>query len=559
MLAAALLWPKYSTAPQSQSTSPTQATACDLLIGPGGEDTALRRNICLLVAAGELPEMRWQNFSRWRPRVRQFYDPVAYSAAWTDNGGPTPQARALIDLFEHAGEKGLQAEDYDGPRWLERLNKITGHSAVSAGDLAAFDVALSVTAMRYLSDLHLGRVNPADVRFGLPAKTYDPAGFLRNQVLPSGDVKSAVEKLEPAYAGYRRTLGALEFYTELLRRGEDEPLPPITKTLTPGQIYSGANALAEKLRRLGDLAADAQLPVQADLYAGALVEAVKNFQQRHGLKPDGRIGDETFEQLSTPLAVRARQLEFALERFRWLPSGLKPPLVVVNIPEFQLHAYEDHRVLTMKVIVGKAFDHQTPVFADKMEYIIFRPYWNVPESIVKDEIVPLLRKRPDYLVKHQMEVVDHQDNVITAGTVDKDTLRQLQAGRLEIRQRPGLENSLGLIKLVFPNEYDVYLHGTPEQGLFAKARRDFSHGCIRVEDPAALAEWALGGNPAWSAGRIRAAMNGDETFQVNLPRPIPVLVVYGTAVVKEDGEVRFFDDVYGLDEALSQALAARKP
>ncbi|HEX7285042.1 MAG TPA: L,D-transpeptidase family protein, partial [Candidatus Angelobacter sp.] len=171
----------------------------------------------------------------------------------------------------------------------------------------------------------------------------------------------------------------------------------------------------------------------------------------------------------------------------------------------------------------------------------------------------LLRKRPNYLAKHQMEIVDHQGNVITAGTVDKDTLRQLRAGRLEIRQRPGPQNSLGLVKLVFPNQYDVYLHGTPERELFAKARRDFSHGCIRVEDPAALAEWALSGTAAWNAERIRAAMNGDESLQVNLPRPIPVLIVYGTAIVEDDGEVRFFDDVYSLDEALTRALAAHKP
>jgi len=317
--------------------------------------------------------------------------------------------------------------------------------------------------------------------------------------------------------------------------------------------------LAAKLRRLGDLAEDASFPPQPDLYAGALVDAVRNFQSRHGLAPDGRIGEETFRQLSTPLALRVRQLQFALERFRWLPSGLKPPLVVVNIPEYQLRAYEDHRVLSMKVIVGKAFDRQTPVFADEMEYVIFRPYWYVPARIVREEIVPLLQKRPNYLMKHQMEVVDHQGTVITDGTVDKDTLRQLLAGRLEIRQRPGPQNSLGLVKLVFPNQYDVYLHGTPERELFSRTRRDFSHGCIRVEDAPALAAWALSSDPSWSSERIHTVMSGDETLQVNLPRHIPVMIVYGTVVVEDSGEVRFFNDVYGLDDALGHALAAVHP
>lgn len=559
MLAAALLWPVPSTAPQSQPAQPQHVTACDLIIGAGGEDMAVRRNICLLVAAGSLPAMHWPDFTGWGSAARQVYDASAYSAVWIEDGEPTAQGRTLIELFEHAAEKGLQAEDYDGPLWHERLRKFAGANApAAAGELAAFDVALTVSALRYLSDLHHGRVNPVEVRFGLPGKTFDPVRFLRDQVVHSGDVKSAVEKLEPAYPGYRRTLNALRLYRELWQQGEDESLPPLAKVLVPGQTYPGAQALADKLRRVGDVPLDAQLPSQPDLYAGALVEAVRKFQQRHGLKTDGRIGEETFQQLSRPLAVRVRQLEFALERFRWLPSGLKPPLVVVNIPEFQLRAYEDHRVLTMKVIVGKAFDRQTPVFADQVEYIIFRPYWNVPERIAKDEIVPLLRNRPAYLAEHQMEVVDRQGNVITTGTVSPDTMRQLGAGRMEIRQRPGPKNSLGLVKLVFPNQYDVYLHGTPERELFARTRRDFSHGCIRVEDPAALAEWALSA-PAWKVEQIRAAMTGEQTLQVNLPRPIPVLIVYGTAVVEDSGKVHFFDDVYGLDEALARALAARKP
>jgi L,D-transpeptidase YcbB len=559
ILVAALLLPVRSSAPQ-QLTNPQQITACDLAIGPGGEDIAVRQSICLIVASGMLPAMRWSNFSTWLPQVRQFYAPQAYSPEWTEAGQPRPQAWTLIDLFEHAGEKGLLAEDYDGPLWHARLQKFSDiRTPPLSGELAAFDVAVTVSAFRYLSDLHRGRVNPAEVRFGLPAKTLDTVRLLRDQIVRSSDVKSVVERLEPAYPGYRRTLKAFELYNELSKQGEDPPLAPLAKILLPGQSYPGASVLADKLRRLGDLPADEPLPQQQDLYAGALVAGVRNFQQRHGLKSDGRIGPDTFQQLSVPLAVRVRQLEFALERFRWLPADLKPPLVVVNIPEFQLRAYEDHHVLTMKVIVGKAFDHQTPVFADQMEYIIFRPYWNVPASIVKDEIVPLLRKRPAYLVKHQMEVVDRQGNVIAAGTVAPETLRRLRAGLLEIRQKPGPHNSLGLVKLVFPNQYDVYLHGTPEVDLFSRARRDFSHGCIRVEDPGALAEWALSGAAGWNTARIRAAINGEQTVQVNLPRSIPVLIVYGTAVVDDTGKIHFYDDVYGLDEALSRALAGPKP
>ncbi len=543
----------------------TQVTACDLLIGPGGEDLAIRRDICLTIAAGELSIMHWPDFTRWRAQARQLYDASAYSPAWLDNGEPTPQALKMTELLESADEKGLQPQDYDGPRWGLRLEKFSSSSErsqarpLSATDLAQFDVALTISAMRYLSDLHQGRANP-DAAYGRSGKSFDAAAFLRNNVIRSGDVRSAVAQVEPGYAAYRRTLKALKFYTSLVKEGEDEALPPpAPKVLAPGQTYPGTELLAAKLRRLGDLAEDARLSGPSDLYAGALVEAVKNFQRRHGLTPDGRIGADTFRQLATPLAFRVRQIQLTLERIRWLPSGLKPPLVVVNIPEFQLRAYDDHRVLSMKVIVGKAYSHQTPVFADDLEYVIFRPYWNVPARIVKEEIVPILQKRPDYLVKHQMEVVDRQGTVITASTVDPDTLRQLLAGKLEIRQRPGPQNSLGLVKLVFPNQYDVYLHATPERELFSRTRRDFSHGCIRVEDATALAAWALSSDPSWTRKRIHAAMSGEETLQVNLPRRIPVLIVYGTVVVEDDGEVHFFDDVYGLDDTLAHALAAVHP
>ena len=549
--------PLRAFAPESPQAA-TQASACDLLIGPGGDDLAVRRNICLLVAGGELPIMRWPDFIRWRSHARQFYDAAAYSAAWIEDGELTPQARVMIEIFQHADEKGLRPLDYDGARWNQRLEKFNGVT-LPPDDQAGFDVALTVSALRYISDLRQGRANPA-AQYGLSGKGFDPADFLRNQIIHSGDVRSALAQVEPSYAIYRRTLTALKFYTSLLKQGEDESLPtPTVKPLAPGQTYSGAAALAEKLRRLGDLAEDAPLPPQTDLYDGALVEAVKNFQHRHGLAPDGLIGAETFRELATPIAFRVRQLQLALERIRWLPAGLQPPLIVVNVPEFQLRAYEDHRVLTMKVIVGKAFDRQTPVFADELEYVIFRPYWNVPAKIVKEEIIPLLVKRPDYLAKHQMEVVDRQGNVITAGTVHRDTMQELRAGRLELRQRPGPKNSLGLVKLVFPNQYDVYLHGTPERELFSRTRRDFSHGCIRVEDAAALAAWALSHDPSWTRERIRSAMLGEETLQVNLPRHIPVMIVYGTAVVEDNGEVRFFNDVYGLDDALARALVAGHP
>jgi len=298
------------------------------------------------------------------------------------------------------------------------------------------------------------------------------------------------------------------------------------------------------------------------LYTGAVVDGVKRYQQRHGLHADGRLGAQTVKSLNTPLTARIRQLQLTLERWRWLPHSFPEPPVVINIPEFRLRAFDGEGLpaLEMKVIVGKAIRHNTPVFADKMEYVVLRPYWNVPPSIQRSEIVPAVRKDANYIAKKGFEVTRHGGEPVTSGPVSAEVLEQLRTGKLAVRQKPGPTNSLGLVKLIFPNQNNVYLHSTPAQELFSQARRDFSHGCIRVEKPAELTAWALRNNPGWDLGRIRQAMtSGKDNQQVNLTRPIPVLILYGTAVADEAGAVRFFDDIYGFDASLEKVLNAGYP
>jgi murein L,D-transpeptidase YcbB/YkuD len=305
------------------------------------------------------------------------------------------------------------------------------------------------------------------------------------------------------------------------------------------------------------------VPADSKVYESALVEAVKQFQRRHGLPDDGALGQETFKQLNKPISLRVAQLQLALERWRWVPQGVQPPMVLVNIPEFHLFAYDDVQkpTLTMKVVVGRADeDHKTPVFADRMEYIIFRPYWKVPDSIILKEIIPAVEKDANYIAKHEYEMVDKRGTVIISDTVDADTVRKLTTGELDVRQKPGTVNALGPVKFVFPNSYDVYLHGTPERQLFGRSRRDFSHGCIRVEDPVALASWVLR-DPKWTNDRILNAMKDEkkDAYQVNLKKPIPVLILYASAMVRENGEVDFYDDVYKQDADLQRALARGYP
>jgi len=508
--------------------------------------------------------MRWPNFSDYRQDLREFYQPVNYDFAWTKNSDPTPQARAVIHLLQNADDKGLRIEDYDSHLWEARISSLLSPAQrPSPGDLARFDLALTVSIMRYVSALHAGRVNPRHLQLGLDIekKQYRLAEFIRARLLEAQNVDSVMEQVEPSYPGYRRTRSALVHYLALAREGDGDPLPPFKKRVKPGDIYTGARQLAQLLQRLGDLQPNASRPAEADIYAGVLVEGVKRFQQRHGLPVTGAIDRATFNQLNTPLSRRLFQLQLALERMRWLPADLPGRLIAVNIPEFQLRAFDDYRTsLTMKVIVGKAFpERQTPIFQDEMEFMIFHPYWNVPSSITRKEVIPAIKKTPGYLEKHRFEVVDRGGGVV-AGDVAGDTLlARLRSGDLEIRQKPGPENSLGSIKFVFPNNYDVYMHGTPEQALFSRASRAFSHGCIRVEDPATLAAWVLHDNPAWTGERIQATLNAPGQLRVSLAKPIPVLVLYSTAVVEENGEVRFVEDIYGQDAKLERALESGYP
>jgi murein L,D-transpeptidase YcbB/YkuD len=243
-----------------------------------------------------------------------------------------------------------------------------------------------------------------------------------------------------------------------------------------------------------------------------MVEAVKRFQARHGLDADGRLGKATFQQLNTPLSRRVEQLRLTLERWRWVPHSFPRPPIVVNIPEFVLRAVNDsyQTELAMKVVVGKAYGHQTPVFAAEMNEAVFRPYWNVPLTIQRAELVPKIARDAGYLAKNHFEVVTPRGAVVSNGVVDQTMLEQLRKGKLQMRQVPGPENSLGLVAFRFPNEYDVYLHGTPATELFSKSRRDFSHGCIRAEKPQALAEWVLRNQPGCTTKRIADAMQGNK-------------------------------------------------
>lgn len=369
---------------------------------------------------------------------------------------------------------------------------------------------------------------------------------------------------------------ALEKYRDLAARPELTGLPPLPrKSIKPGESWASMPMVRRLLMELGDLPASAATvvppPMASVTTPGAvppasgatpavkpeevlddnLVLALRHFQERHGLDTDGVLGPATWRALTTPMSTRVRQIEQTLESWRALPANPHPRAIFINIPRFRLYAVSgfevtESQMLTIDVVVGRAVRNmRTPVFTADMTHVIFRPYWDVPRSIARNEILPAARRDLNYLARNQYELLDGAGRIVPASEAALD---QLAAGSVRVRQRPGPGNALGAVKFMLPNSHNVYLHDTPSRTLFARSRRDFSHGCIRVADPAGLAEWVLQDDPAWDRERIEAAMAGTRPLRVDLAEPIRVYIVYGTAIAREDGSMLFLEDLYGLEK-----------
>jgi murein L,D-transpeptidase YcbB/YkuD len=520
-----------------------------------------------IVDSGRNADLRWSDFTPYKTEVAKLYETSSYSLLWIQNGRVRTQGLAVIELLQNANAKGLDPEDYDGSRWQDRILKLGQNKQdqnPSEQDLVSFDTALTVSAMRYIRAIHCGRVNPKEFKFQLDmsGEQLSLAEFIQTQVLNAGDPVADIQKLEPPFLGYRQLLALLPAYEGYANQDDGEKLPTITNTLRPGQPYAGVVRLGRFLQIIGDIPANAQLNPDATIYDGALVEGVKHYQDRHGETPTGNLDVRTINELNTPPAVRIRQIKLTLERWRWLPHSFPQSPVVVNLPEFRARAMNpDGTVAFYKnVIIGKSYGHKSPIFEKEIQYVVFRPYWEVTPSIQRNEIVPHILKDPNYIAKNNFEVVTPKGEVVTDNQVSPEVLEGIRSLHLMVRQKPGETNSLGLVKIIFPNPDNVYLHGTDAPGLFSQDVRDFSHGCIRVDNPADLVAWVLRNNPGWDLERVKATMNGEKNnVQVNLVTRIPVLIVYGTAAVNEENQIRFFDDIYGYDAELDKALAAGYP
>lgn len=483
--------------------------------------------------------------------------------SWLDaDGQPSASAREALHLLSQAAADGLAASDYMTPELIATATMPDGARRPAPSSPLTFERDMDRAMQQYLHDLHFGRVDPRSVGFRIARRPDAATDFTAalHSAAAERRLPQWVAELRPRAGQYGKLREALVRY-----RAQDAERPPdhLTAALPVrlGHAFDGAAALRRLLVAFGDLRADA--PPVVGHYDSTLAEGVRRFQGRHGLAANGVIDRATLEALNTPISKRVQQLELALERLRWLPDLEGGRFIGINIPMFRLWAWDTavpaEAPITMGVVVGKALNTRTPVLSDEMRYLIFRPYWNVPRSIVTGELLPTVTRDPDYLRRNDMEIVQGEGDSAHAVSASAEALEMLRNGTLRVRQRPGPKNSLGLVKFIFPNDDNVYLHGTPATQLFGRVRRDFSHGCVRLEDPVALAQWVLDDQPRWTRQRIEEAMAGSTSLRVNLSQPIPVILFYMTAMVMpSDQTLHFAPDIYGHDAALARALAARQ-
>ena len=482
----------------------------------GVQASDVQAAIRLRVDSGKAPS--WVPSYRWK-RVQQLYANYQGAPLWMETDGVRERATALLAALDSAPLHALRTDAYplDSIRRVVSSKKID--SGATAKDIANADVLLTAAYVGYASDMLTGQINPQSVSqsWYIPARRSAVDSALTH-TLQDSSIADGLASMAPQDSGYIVLRREYARYREFVANGGwDSVDVGVSKT-----------ALAKRLTAEGyDVSSKDSVTI-----------VLKRWQENHDIEPDGRLGKMTFAALNVSAAERTAQIASNMERHRWLPRALGQRYIYVNVPSFRLDAFDSgQRVLSMKVVVGADYDGKTtPVFADSMRWVVFRPYWRPTEHIMKTEIFPKIKADPTYLDRNDMEIVrDGKQRVV--------------------RQRPGEHNSLGLVKFLFPNDYDIYLHDTNEKSMFSKVARAASHGCIRLEHPDKLAEYVLG----WTPDSVKYAMqSGKNDVTVSLPQKLPVFIVYFTAY-ERDGQLHFADDVYRRDDDLKTRLAVAAP
>jgi L,D-transpeptidase YcbB len=499
--------------------------------------------------------------ARWK-LVQQVYREREYRPIWTAGHKLNGQARDLIETLCHAEREGLRASDYDLAGLRAELTRLQDEKDPAPEAIAALDLGLTQRFLDYGADLLAGRLDPQAVDNGwyIRARRAAIDTLLRTSLRPES-FDDMIEPLRPRQREYKDMVKALRRYREVEEKG-GWPKVPGDKKLARGSEGAAVLALRKRLDATDDLGRAGGKPVYDDDVAAA----VARFQERHGIPVDSAAGPSTLKALNVPVETRIRQIELNLERYRWLPSDFGKRYILVNIPDYRLYAYDEGKeALTMRVIVGDEYGSATPVFADSMTYLVFRPQWDMPRRILVNEVIPKVRNDIYYLAKHGYEVVDTARNQVIAdpSAIDWSDLDTNEI-HFRVRQKAGTGNALGNVKFMFPNQFSVYLHDTPADHLFDLSKRTLSHGCVRVEDPVKLAGYVLARQGEWSEQKIHDAIappkagEAATSITVDLEQPVPVYLVYLTAFIR-DGVLHFRDDPYGKDSRVVNRMGTAAP
>ena len=479
-----------------------------------------------------------------------FYEQRNFKPAWSGSD----RLEMLIDLVEATRADGLDPEDYHLSDLLHVRQLLQSGQPMTSQLLAAADIGMTDALIRLGYHQRFGKVDPYDLdpmwNFSRELRGRDPVVFLE-EAASTASLREFIGELFPRVEIYRRLQKALAEHREIAAAG-GWPQVPDGPTLRPGSADGRLEVLAQRLAVTGDLPVGARIDYST--YGGELESAVKRFQERHGLDADGIIGPATLQALNVPAEDRVNQIRVNLERARWVMDGLEPDFILVNIAGFQVYVFrEGSEVWNSRVVVGKTY-RKTPVFRSDMKYIVFNPTWTVPYSIATKDILPQVKQDTGYLKSRNFIVKDRNGNIVDIDSVDWGSLSRGNFPYTLVQQ-PGTSNALGEIKFMFPNEHAVYLHDTPSKGLFSRAERTFSSGCVRVDKPFEFAEQLLGPD-GWDAERVETERQARELRNVFLSKTIPVLLLYWTAEVDDVGVVHFYTDIYERDQAVLGALDA---
>ncbi|MGD2187425.1 MAG: L,D-transpeptidase family protein [Desulfobacterales bacterium] len=494
-----------------------------------------------------------------------FYERRAYRPAWVNEKGPLLQTKSFLNAIQEAEAEGLRPQDYHLDKIKHLLSEMRQTPKIykSPNPRLLVDLDLLLTDAFLILGSHLvsGRINPEriDPQWFVSRREADLLQVLE-EALASAEIEKALKSLLPLHGGYERLRKVLALYRKIAENGGWPNVPEGPK-IQKGDRSDHISILRQRLAAEGFI--DNPASIASPIFDDQLDQALKKFQIQNGLEPDGVLGKQTIKTLNITTDERLRQIIVNMERWRWLPQDLGSRYILVNIAGFYLNVIENQKpLMDMRVVAGKPY-RRTPVFSDKITYLVLNPYWAVPKTIAEKDILPKVKKDPAFLENQKFKIfqgwgADTQE--IDPRTVDWQAVTAADL-KLRFRQDPGPQNALGRVKFMFPNQFDVYLHDTPSRELFAKARRDFSSGCIRVEKPLELAEYLLRNESDWPSEKIRLALMGDESVEttVKLPEPVNIHILYWTVWVGKDDLIHFGADIYDRDKALHEALQEPPP